>query len=435
MNQYYKKCFLTVFCFLLSATCISQATYIGLKDESNVRQAQSELTAFGTYWPKSQLIGDYLYIPTQHGLYRKNLATTPNDTVWELYAFENIPIRAFIKNHDTILAATALEGDSNLLLLSTDDGQTYSDYTSPHFFINHPTSTVINLVMNPQDNNEILAYHLRYGISRSTDFGLTWTSLNTFMGGYQDWFIGYNPNDTANIFYTGEQIFFRSFINASYDRGNEWQFVEQIQSHCTHGIAFHPNNKDVMISYGEGRIAKSIDQGHTWSVGSSGGPYVFHVIYEPQNPNILYATGDVNGPDENVKVLKSIDGGETWHTFDFFIPESDGALAVHLYQGQLYVFTLTNGVYTINPETLKIQDNAKLEDITIFPNPADDRLTIVSNTAISEIKIHDISGKLMSAPVVNDSRIVVDVSAFSQGFYLCSVTTDLGVVTKKILKK
>ena len=435
MNQFYKKCFFSMCCFLLISHCFGQATYIGLKEESNVRQAQSELTAFGTYWPKSQLIDDYLYIPTQYGLYRKNLATTPNDTFWELYAFENIPIRAFIKKNNTVLAATALEGDSNLLLLSTDDGQTYSDYTSPHFFINHPTSTVLNLAINPQDDNEILAYHLRYGISKSTDFGLTWTSLNTFMGGYQDWFIGYNPNDTANIFYTGEQIFFQSFINASYDSGNTWQFVELIQTHCTHGIAFHPGDKDVMISYGEGRIAKSIDQGNTWSVGSSVNVYAYHVIYDPLDPNILYATGDVIGEDENVKVLRSVDGGETWQTFDFFIPESDGALAIHLYQGQLYVFTLTNGVYTVNPESLDTHDARKVEDITIYPNPVGNVLAITSNDRMISVKIHDIAGKLIRTSAVNDTRAAVDVSELSQGFYICSVTTDHAVITKKIIKK
>ena len=434
MNQFLKKCFFSLCCFLLFPPCFSQATYIGLKEESNVRQAQNQLTAFGTYWPKSQLIGDYLYIPTQHGLYRKNLATTPTDTVWELYAFENIPIRAFIKKNNTVLAATALEGDSNLLLLSTDDGQTYSDYTSPHFFINHPTSTVFNLAINPQDDNEILAYHLRYGISKSTDFGLTWTSINTFMGGYQDWFIGYNPNDTANIFYTGEQIFFRSFINASYNSGNAWQFVEQVQTHCTHGIAFHPDNKDVMISYGEGRIAKSIDQGNSWSIGSPVNAYVFHVIYDPLHSNILYATGDIIGPDENVQIFRSVDAGETWQTFDFFIPDSDGALAIHLYRGQLYVFTLTNGVYTINPETLKIQEYRKPDDITIYPNPVGNTLAITSNTKMIAIQIHDASGKLMRATEVNGNTVAVDVSKLSQGFYICSVTTDQGVITKKIIK-
>ena len=435
MIKRYKKYFFSMFCFLLAAHGFSQATYLGLAEQSNVRQAQSELTAFGTYWPKSQLIGDYLYIPTQTGLYRKNLATTGNDTTWELYAFENIPVRAFIKKNEIILAATALEGNANLLLLSTDDGQTYSDYTTPHFFSNHPTNTVLNLAVNPQDDNEILAYHLRYGISKSADFGLTWTSLNTFIGGYQDWFIGYNPNDTANQFYTGEQIFFQSFINASYDSGSTWQFVEQVQTHCTHGIAFHPDNKDVMVSYGEGRIAKSTDQGHTWSVGSGAPIYVYHVIYDPLTPDILYATGDVIGPDENLKVLKSVDGGETWQTFDFFIPDSDGALAIHLYQGQLYVFTLTNGVYTINPESLNVVSKNAPDEITIYPNPVTDILHITSPAHVNSVEIYDVSGRSIFGAPCYSKTVTAAVENLPKGFYICSIRTDKGTISKKIIKE
>lgn len=426
--------FIKTLLILLSVNCFGQATYLGLREESNVRQAQSELTAYGTYWPKSQLIDEYLYIPTKTGIYRKNLATTPNDTTWELYAFPNVPIRAFIKWNNTILAATALEGNANLLLISTDDGQTYGDYTSSHFFNNHPTSTIFNLAMNPQNHNEILAYHLRSGISKSTDFGLTWTSLNPFIGSYQDWFVGFNPNDTANIFYTGEQIFFESFINASYDRGSNWQFVERINTHCTHGITFHPTNKDIMISYGEGRIAKSIDQGHTWSTGAGVDSYVLKVIYDSQDPNTLYATGDVMGQDENVKVFKSVDGGGTWHTFDFFVPDSDGAMAIHQYGGQLYLFTLTNGVYTISPDALNIQKNVKADDIAIYPNPVADALNISSGSQISQVTIHDLGGRLVYNMQVNGSALTLNVKDLSQGIYICAIATGNGTVTKKIMK-
>lgn len=430
------KLFFILTFIITSVNVFGQLTYIGLKDKANIRKAQNELVTAATYWPKTQIIDHYLYIPTQTGIYRKNLANTLNDTLWQLYAFPNIPIRSFVKKNDSILATTSYYETSNLLLKSTDNGATYTDITSSHFFVNTPESTVVQIAMNPNNKNEIFTLNYGPGVSKSSNFGSTWNAVNNFIGGYQDWFIGFNPNDTNNIFYTGEGINFQSHIMASYNNGNTWQKVDSLQTHCTHGVAFHPFDKNIMISYGEGRIQKSINQGKNWITKGSTSLYVFKVIYDPNNPDILYATGDTHGSDYNIHIYKSEDGGETWFLAHLeYIPDSDGALDMHLYNNKLVLLTLKNGIYSIDT-TLLSSDKFNIDEpILIFPNPAKDVLHINYTDLIKHVSIFNTNGRLVYSNNINNRETSINIAHLSKGIYFVQITTDKGIGNKKIIKK
>lgn len=54
--------FLTVLFFVVCSLGYAQMNYIGLKDESNVRKAQSIIPTTVTYWSKSKIIDDYMYV-------------------------------------------------------------------------------------------------------------------------------------------------------------------------------------------------------------------------------------------------------------------------------------------------------------------------------------------------------------------------------------
>lgn len=426
---------LVLFTLFQSNSYFGQLTYIGLKNESNVREAQDQLTAFGKYWPKTQLIDGYLYVPTTTGIYRKSM-TSLNDTIWQLYAFENFPIRTFVKKNNSIIAATAIEADSNLLLLSTDNGASFSDYTSASFFDNNPTNTILRMGFNPHNPNSILALHQRYGVSKSDDFGATWTHLNPFLGGYQDWFIDFNPNDTNNIFYTGEQLFEQSYINASYDGGSSWTFVDSLLSHCTHGVAFHPTNKDHMISYGEGRVAKSTDQGLSWTDTGYLGVYIFKILYDENNPDILYASGDFHGINDTLTIYRSIDSGNTWHTFyTELVNNSDGIMDLQLYDNKLIVYTLINGVYYLDLNSLGGINEDLEASLNIHPNPVETTLNISSDSEIRKLKIYDLNGRLLENKHPDQKDLMINIEHLSSGSYLLVLDFDKGSVNKQFVKK
>ena len=423
---------------LLRLNSYGQMTYIGLKEESNVRNAQNLLfnNMVETYWPETQIIDDYLYIPTINGIYRKNLGTL-NTVDWELYAFDGIPIIDFIKNSDTIMAATAVWSNIELLLLSTDNGLTYEDYTPASFPYIEDKGRILRIAQNPHNRNTIAFMYLgQSGVSISVDFGLNWVSQNTLIGGYQDWFIDFNPNDTTNIFHAGELIFFSSYINATYDNGASWSTVESIHNHCTHTIAFHPLNKNIMVSGGEGRLAKSTDQGLTWTTTENVPEYIYKVIYDEENPNILYASGDTHGDSDNLRIHRSTDGGDSWHVFyEETIENSDGILDIHLYNDKLIVYTLVNGVYYLDLNTLNVNNIEYKGDLVVYPNPAESFISVESNYTINYIKIYNVQGKLVKEKIISETSTFIDLQQLSPGLYFLLIHTENGLISRKVLRK
>jgi len=440
MNTFINKIIPTALFILTPLLTHSQMVYIGLKDEANVRVTQNILldnNVDGAYWPKTQIIDGYLYIPTVNGLYRKDLSTL-HSIDWELFAFEGVPVRDFIKNSDTVMAATAVWDDSNLLLLSTDNGLTYRDYT-PESFPNplwDNKATVLRIAQNPHNRHSLaVLYRGVPGVALSTDFGVTWTLQNTLIGGYQDWFIDFNPNDTTNLFHSGEQIYFDSYIKATYDNGDTWTSVEAIQNHCTHGIAFHPSDKNRMVSYGEYRIAKSTDQGKTWSPGVGVPEYIYKVIYDPANPEILYASGAENGPDEGVRIHRSTDGGDSWHIFyEETMANSDGVMDIHLYDNKLIIYTLVNGVYYLELGASNNFQIAREKLSAVYPSPTSDVINVsFSGADEAVITLLNMNGSVVFQQTTRQPVTSIPVQSFVKGAYFVTIKAGSFIKTHKVI--
>jgi hypothetical protein len=94
-------------------------------------------------------------------------------------------------------------------------------------------------------------------------------------------------------------------------------------------------------------------------------------------------------------------------------------------------------------ENMSIQENNfGLAQLSICPNPVNDVLTVNLITEKEEnvqITVYDILGKVMYSgspmQILGQHEEYIDVSNFSQGFYLLRVKTSEGTVTKKIIKQ
>ncbi|WP_373797583.1 T9SS type A sorting domain-containing protein, partial [Kaistella sp.] len=79
--------------------------------------------------------------------------------------------------------------------------------------------------------------------------------------------------------------------------------------------------------------------------------------------------------------------------------------------------------------------NVKQDQVAIYPNPVKDVLNIDLKTNQGEVKIFDLSGKVIKTASVNKSGSV-DVSKFSKGLYIVEITINgTSKVTKKIIKE
>ncbi|MCW5521220.1 T9SS type A sorting domain-containing protein, partial [Aureitalea sp. L0-47] len=97
-----------------------------------------------------------------------------------------------------------------------------------------------------------------------------------------------------------------------------------------------------------------------------------------------------------------------------------------------------NGRFTLQFETEVLANgDLALNSISLYPNPADALLNVVSpNAEITGIRIHDVLGRKVEDISVNSERSYqVDISSLDTALYFVTVTTESGSVTKRIVKK
>lgn len=91
-------------------------------------------------------------------------------------------------------------------------------------------------------------------------------------------------------------------------------------------------------------------------------------------------------------------------------------------------------VVTVN-EVLGIGEVLLLNNIRVYPNPTNGLLT-VSNTSTTglQISVYDINGRLLLNKNFGQDDNTIDISNFSNGMYLLTIKTDLGEISKKVIK-
>jgi len=82
-------------------------------------------------------------------------------------------------------------------------------------------------------------------------------------------------------------------------------------------------------------------------------------------------------------------------------------------------------------ETIVGIDDVVEVNFNIYPNPASDRLNIVTNEAVREVNVMDMAGR----NVMTTSETEINVSALSAGVYVVRVVTENGIGMQKFVKE
>jgi len=87
----------------------------------------------------------------------------------------------------------------------------------------------------------------------------------------------------------------------------------------------------------------------------------------------------------------------------------------------------------LQAETIKFNSLGKDElqeiSVSVYPNPASDRLFFTSDTPVTSVSVTDISGRIIN--VNNVSSGYIDVSLLKAGVYILSILTDKGTAVRK----
>ncbi len=166
------------------------------------------------------------------------------------------------------------------------------------------------------------------GVWKSTDDGLSWTSIFDSAGTQTVGALAVDPNNSVVLWAgTGENTswwceeYFGIGLLRSSDGGATWEprngsgaaTLEDLSEFCA--VSIDPRNSSNLIvggmtkncqsgTYSSGGIYATADAGATWSKRLSG--YVTSVVRDPNNPDILWAGVYYGG------VYKSADNGVSW---------------------------------------------------------------------------------------------------------------------------
>jgi para-nitrobenzyl esterase len=80
-----------------------------------------------------------------------------------------------------------------------------------------------------------------------------------------------------------------------------------------------------------------------------------------------------------------------------------------------------------------INESATEELFSIYPNPAQNIMTIDAKATISSITMVDVAGKLLLSVNPNSNSYELNQSDFGKGIFFVSITTEKGMVTKKVM--
>ena len=125
--------------------------------------------------------------------------------------------------------------------------------------------------------------------------------------------------------------------------------------------------------------------------------------------------------------------------FDSYLDDNNagynGAWNVYPYfeSGNIVISDRTQGFILVNPTLLSVNENEFALDLSITPNPTNDRITIqINNTLLDQVEVFDVGGKrILNSDQFNSNTGTLDLSVLENGIYFVRINSS---VTKKIIK-
>ncbi len=124
--------------------------------------------------------------------------------------------------------------------------------------------------------------------------------------------------------------------------------------------------------------------------------------------------------------------GDNFSNSSYSMDWSVGEVATSTYSNATYI--LNEGFHQNHLAVTQINDVAVLE-LKVYPNPTANCLKIVSESTDFDLKISDLSGKILLTKKICSTQTSIDFSDYDAGIYLLTIKQNNKVETFKIIKK
>ena len=207
---------------------------------------------------------------------------------------------------------------------------------------------IADLAVNPENPAEIWLAFASGGVWRTRDHGISWKPVFDRQGSYSIGVVTLDPNDPMTVWVgTGENNSQRSVsygdgVYKSTDGGETWQNMGLKDSEHIGKILVDPRDSNVIYVAAQGPLwrdggdrglYKSTDGGKNWEkiLEISDKTGINEVVFEPGNPDVLYASAYQRrrhtwvlidgGPESGI--YKSTDAGKSWKKLKRGLPKGD----------------------------------------------------------------------------------------------------------------
>lgn len=360
---------------------------------------------------------------------------------------------------------------------------TFNEWATPGSDIKYQTKLIYH---EPQDGE--LPTTLYEGWENFEDFTVDlnpWKTVlvdSTFTWKFNDFsfpgegskfsFMVFNPDSTAPATTTslpaknGKQYIIA--VQSQVPNDDKWIISPQLMGTHTSKLGFWA--RSLTNAYGAERIqvlvsttTDDIDQFELVSAGDyidvpiewtkfeydlssyDGQPYYFAIRYVSEDALMLLiddieVTGEQLLPDEWIYSLKLfLDEGEV--QYKYFVVKEEPTWEFGEWEGGENRRIIVLNDRTLNdvwgvPVGIENLSYTNGEIVKVFPNPSSDILYIEHSQRIKEVRVFDITGRMVfNAPVNNVNNTELNVSHFSNGMYILVAVGEDGVISKKFVKR
>lgn len=253
----------------------------------------------------------------------------------------------------------------------------------------------------------------------SDDNGATWTTINC-------------PHQPFSALVASDgTIYITTYNNGIYvstDGGNTWDNSGYSGTTTCYDLFEDPTTGHIYHAWSYMAIRKSIDHGQTWTneatYPANISKPIRQLLVTPDGMFYVRGDRDIYEASNNMSFTHIL---EQTDNLDFI--QDIAASNQYLYapvDGSIYKYARQTGTTSIN-------DNKHNKLLNIFPNPANDVVTISGIAIGAKLTIRDISGKLAYHDLVNDMNYKLSTVSFKTGIYFIQVDHEGSVWNEKLI--
>lgn len=304
-------------------------------------------------------------------------------------------------------------------------------------------ASFINPYWMNYNNGAQLFFVTKKGVWRSNNQGDNWTKVTGLRPSVYS--VGISNDQDPTIYMGGNSVFSRLENAGTVSAGgNEVHLISRLdplKSQFSSCIRVHPTDNSIVYvglsNYNSASrlyavIYANTDSSQIVSLGDNlpSNLPINSFDVDPANPDSVFVVGTDYG------LYSTTDRGATWHKQPEIPNVSVNTVQIRKTDGKVFIYTHGRGMFTANLKNSKSASSINLNQpkVTIFPNPAQNYITLSGDVSESTIyTILDATGKRLKSAFLLEKRI--DITMLPKGSYYLILREGQATQTHKWIKE